>query len=249
MPNHYGGLLNKPQQNVGPTPGAQAQPDNSAAAALGNAFKFMGLVASKHIPPRMKVELWNTHIANGLGEILDGGIPTFDVWPTEMDDYAKKAHGILGERNFSSEEKVQALKSLVESAGEDIALAPGIQSFKEDREFQSNVEVMEVMEMMQAGEGTDISDQDIGRFMEIRNRNPKAFVDASEMLDNDRERRRSEGIPQELNDQVEPDSDDDGIFADQLNLAPDDIERGEPPFEIPEDFEEQLQAFDREGGI
>ncbi|KKL90553.1 hypothetical protein LCGC14_1903530 [marine sediment metagenome] len=165
---------------------ARGQQNNSAAAALGNAFKFMGLIASKHIPAKMKLELWNTHIAEGLGEVIGGdGLPTFDQWPEELNEYAKKAHGILGEKSLTPDEKVQALKSLMASAGEDIALAPGIQRFREMRELDNDEDTFQMLRIMQGGQdGSEPSDEDVAAFASIRQRNPQAAVSAAEMIDN-----------------------------------------------------------------
>ena len=185
MAEHFGGLLSQTPRGSGPAPGAEAQPDNSAAAALGNASRVMGLIANKNIPPRMKAELWNSVIVPNLGEMMGGGIPAFNEWPEELDEYAKRASGILKEKSLTSEEKVQALKSLMASAEEDIGLAPGIQKFREMQEEQNDFETHQMLQIMMGGQdGSEPSDEDVAAFASIRQRNPQAAVSAAEMIDN-----------------------------------------------------------------
>ena len=185
MAENFGGLPIQTPQGSGPAPGAKAQQDNSAAAALGNASRVMGLIANKNIPPGMKAELWNGVIVPNLGEMMGGGIPVFDGWPEELDEYAKRASGILKEKSLAPEEKVQALKSLMASAEEDIDLAPGIQRFKEMQELENDEDIFQMLRMMQGGQdGGEPSDEDVAAFAAIKTRNPRAAVSAADMIDN-----------------------------------------------------------------
>tara|TARA_R100001086_G_C11749317_1_gene234846 strand:+ start:258 stop:734 length:477 start_codon:yes stop_codon:yes gene_type:complete len=142
----------------------------------------MGVIANKNIPPKMKVELWNSSVSPELGKILGGAvIPSFSEWPEELDDYAKRANSILKEKSLSYDEKVAALKSLLATAEEDINLAPGLQGMKESKEISDGLDTHQMMEMILSEQ--DSSDEDVENFHDIRSRNPQAVVNAAKIID------------------------------------------------------------------
>ncbi len=246
------GLAGPQQTGVSPQNG-QSPVQDARAADFGRAARAMRMVAHPDIPALMKNGLWNGVVAPSMGEAMGGGgLPTFDSWPEELNDYAKKADRIMNGAKLQPEEQAAALKALMAEAELDYRLAPGIETFKKDQEFQHNVETMQVMEMMGAGEGSELSDGDVATFMGIRSRNPKAFVDAAEMLDNDRLRRNSEAISPEFPEEGDiGELQDEGIFSDILNPG-DDIDPGiyaEPNNEIDtEGLEELFSEIPLDGG-
>ena len=218
------GLAGPQQTGVSPQNG-QSPVQDARAADFGRAARAMRMVAHPDIPALMKNGLWNGVVAPSMGEAMGGGgLPTFDSWPEELNDYAKKADRIMNGAKLQPPEQAAALKALMAEAELDYRLAPGIETFKKDQELQHKMETLKVVDMMEAGEDSQLSDEDVRRFIDIRNRNPKAFVDAAEMLDNQREQMRAEGIPQEILDQIGPDIRDGEILPDQLSPTPDDAE-------------------------
>jgi hypothetical protein len=121
MVEPFGGLAQgQSPQSPGPQPAGNGGQDNSTAVSLGRVARAMGVIANKNIPPKMKVELWNSSVSPELGKILGGAvIPSFSEWPEELDDYAKRANSILKEKSLSYDEKVAALKSLLATAEEN----------------------------------------------------------------------------------------------------------------------------------
>ena len=200
MPEPFRGLAQgQAPQSPGPQPAGNGGQGNSAAASLGSVARVMGLIANKNIPPKMKVELWNSSVSPALGEILGGAvIPSFSEWPEELDDYAKRANSILKEKSLSSEEKVAALKSLLAMAEEDINLAPGLQGMKESKEIEDGFDIHQIMEMMLSGQdGSDPGDEDVANFHAIRSRNPQAVVNAAKIIDAGRNRQQAAAEPWE----------------------------------------------------
>lgn len=186
MVEPFGGLAQgQSPQSPGPQPAGNGGQDNSTAVSLGRVARAMGVIANKNIPPKMKVELWNSSVSPELGKILGGAvIPSFSEWPEELDDYAKRANSILKEKSLSYDEKVAALKSLLATAEEDINLAPGLQGMKESKEISDGLDTHQMMEMILSEQ--DSSDEDVENFHNIRSRNPQAVVNAAKIIDTGR---------------------------------------------------------------
>lgn len=172
------------------------QEQNAALGRLNTAFSAIG---NKNIPNNMKVDIWNSGIvpawnkiygSSHTGDENDVILPELNEWHDSLNDYVKKAQGILSDKKMNLQQKSSAMSALVIEAGSnDVNIAPIAQQLKQMRVDEVNRATLRAKELMQRKSTDTLTDAEVTEFAQIRAQFPKAVIDAAGLIDAERKAR------------------------------------------------------------